>query len=304
MTRSASDFTTPTPNIFILGAPKCGTTALASYLAEHPEVYVSEPKEPSFFCRDVYPTGAVVNSIDDYVSKCFPGADPDRHKAIVDATVFNLYSPNAVPEILAFRPDAKFIVMLRNPVTLVHSFHSQSVFQEWDKYPSLRDSWAAIPLRRRGETDERPTDLALLCYDDLARLGEQVNRLFRQVPRERVHVVLFDDFQSDTKAAYRAVLRFLGVDPGHEPELRKVNKSAYLKNPLVARLARSPLAKHAAAILRQLLGVKSLGIGRPAAALDPADRRMLTEYFAPDIDLLADAIGRDLSGWKQLAPSR
>ena len=91
------------PNVFMIGAPKCGTTALAQYLSEAPGVCVSEPKEPNFFCPDIHAFKKEEHKYgdyEDYVSRCFAGQQPSDD-VLVDASVWNLYSECAVPGILA-----------------------------------------------------------------------------------------------------------------------------------------------------------------------------------------------------------
>ena len=108
------------PNFFIIGAPKCGTTSLANWLAEHPRVFFSDTKEPHFFCTDGY-TG--VKTLKQY-EKLFEDAKP-HHLAVGEGSTHYLFSKVAVPNILVYNPDARFIVCLRNPVDMAPSLHSE-----------------------------------------------------------------------------------------------------------------------------------------------------------------------------------
>lgn len=96
------------PNFFIIGAPKCGTTSLAHWLAQHPEVFMSPVKEPHYFSTDFPLTSW--RDPDDYHS-LFEGADT-HHKAVGEASVWYLRSREAVPQIEAHYPGARYIVML------------------------------------------------------------------------------------------------------------------------------------------------------------------------------------------------
>src|SRR6185312_16840962 len=100
------------PNFFIIGAPKCGTTALSEYLRRHPNIGFSEQKEPHYFNDDF--SSRHIYSLDEYM-KCFASNSADK-VAIGEASVFYLSSRSAVRNILQHMPDAKFIVMLRDPV--------------------------------------------------------------------------------------------------------------------------------------------------------------------------------------------
>ena len=111
------------PNVFIIGAPKCGTTSLREYLGSHPNVYACKPEEPHFFCTDLK---GRYNGLTEpeYLRKYFHGAN-SRHKVIIDKSTWYLYSKSAVLNILKFDADAKFIVMVRNPINMVYSLHSE-----------------------------------------------------------------------------------------------------------------------------------------------------------------------------------
>ncbi len=114
-----------TPNFFIVGAPKCGTTALYEYLRPHPSIFMPRHKEPHYFASDLgtYP---FIKTLDDY-RRLFDGAGP-QHLRVGEASVYYLRSTTAIANIRAFNPDAKLIAMFRNPVEMVHSLHSQLLY--------------------------------------------------------------------------------------------------------------------------------------------------------------------------------
>src|SRR4051812_29453240 len=100
------------PDFFIVGAPKCGTTALYEYLASHPYVFMPKTKDPHFFCEDMVGSRHAAD-LKDYLA-LFSDAGPDQ--IVGEASVWYLFSEVAISKIFALRPDAKFIVMLRDPV--------------------------------------------------------------------------------------------------------------------------------------------------------------------------------------------
>ena len=110
------------PNFFIVGAPRCGTTALSEYLRGHPNVFFSQPKEIGFFATD-FPGSRVITRFEDYMA-LFNDVQPD-HLRVGEGSVWYMYSREAARNIHEYNPKAKLIVMLRNPVDLVHSLHSQ-----------------------------------------------------------------------------------------------------------------------------------------------------------------------------------
>ncbi len=125
------------PNFFIIGAPKAGTTALSEYLRGHPQVFFSEPKEPHFFNDDF--SARHTYDMDTYLSY-FKDAD-EEYKAIGEGSVFYLSSKNAVPNILKKNPNAKFIVMLRNPVSMAQSWHAQAIHSFGETVLDFDKAW-------------------------------------------------------------------------------------------------------------------------------------------------------------------
>jgi Sulfotransferase domain len=112
----------PKPDFFIVGAARCGTTALFDYLAAHPAVFlpVPERKEPNYFCTDLSTYGGVA-TLTEYEA-LFSPAPP--HALTGEASVLYLYSKVAIGRIMAHNVDAKIIVMLRNPIEAARSMHA------------------------------------------------------------------------------------------------------------------------------------------------------------------------------------
>src|SRR5919106_4688265 len=108
------------PDFFIVGAPKCGTTSLASYLDAHPQIFMSPVKEPKYFFFDA-PELRVIDRLESY-QRLFARAEPDQ--LCGEASTAYLFSKAAVPAILEANPAAKIIAMVRNPLEMVVSYHS------------------------------------------------------------------------------------------------------------------------------------------------------------------------------------
>lgn len=124
------------PNLFILGAPKCGTTALAKWLGHHSEIHAPAEKEPHHFSTEYCLTSDRAK-----YENLFKGSPPNARWAF-DASVWQLFSPSAVPNILRVRPDAHFIVMVRNPLQMIPSMHRQQVFNGNELEPALEKALA------------------------------------------------------------------------------------------------------------------------------------------------------------------
>ena len=105
------------PNFLIVGAPKCGTTALWRYLNAHPDIFMSPRKDMHFFGSDLDFTKRSRFTQKEY-EQFFEHA---TQKAIGEASVWYLYSQKAAQEIAAYRPDMKIIIMVRDPIQIMYA---------------------------------------------------------------------------------------------------------------------------------------------------------------------------------------
>lgn len=190
----------PQPDFFIAGAAKCGTTAMDEYLAAHPEIFMSAHKEPHYFGSDPQWFDREPMTAEHYASLFDDAGDVP---VIGESSVFYVYSKSAAHEIRAQAPDAKILIMLRNPVDMVYSFHSQRVFNGTEDITNFAKAIAAEPQRREGH--RLPKNIGLLqglYYRDLGRFDEQVERFLNTFPREQLLFLVYDDFRRDMAACY------------------------------------------------------------------------------------------------------
>lgn len=296
------------PNFFIIGAPKCGTTALSDYLRTHPDIFFSSPKEPNFFNTDM-PSRKIYRykSLDDYLNRCFSGSE--GFAAIGEGSVRYLYSSVAVEAILKLNPQARFIVMLRNPVDLGHSLYHQHLRNGNEDASSYEEAWRLQEARKRGE--HLPADCAhprLLHYDERCRLGDQLERLFARVPdRSRILLVSFAEFIRDTPGVYARVLAFLGLERDDRSEFPAINeygtaRSRRLEQLLavgrwypVARLSRQLKSRLGIANWPFLLRLTRANYRRlPKRPMSAEFRASLTEHFRDDVEKVKRLTGIDL----------
>lgn len=287
------------PDFFIAGAPKCGTTALAHWLDTHPDIFMSPRKEPHFFNHASMPA---THTLAEYEA-LFGNAAP-RHVAVGEASTHYLFSPEAVPAILEYAPQARFIVCLRNPLDMAPSLHAECLRQGWETERSFARAWRLLHERRRGRAVPRAVrgDPGRVCYGDYCLLGAQLQRLYEWVAPQRVLALLLDDLRADPGAAYRQALTFLGAADDHRQDFPVLNPRAHTRSLLLARLVR------AGGQLRDTLGIRGdWGIAARLRAwnsapqarteVSPALRQEMAAFFADDIALLAQLLDRDLSHW-------
>jgi hypothetical protein len=292
------------PDFFIVGAPKCGTTAMYSYLQAHPQVFMPFHKEPLYFGADL--TRRYGQLTEQQYLDLFAEARPDQRAG--EASAWYLYSRSAAAEIRAFSPDADIIVMLRNPIDVMYAQHSQLLFNRTETIADFGEALAAEADRKAGRRlPPAPLRPENLFYRDMVRFADQLERYLSLFGQDRVHVIVHDDLRADTPGEYRRLLEFLEIDPDFRPTftLKNTNKrprSAGLQQLIYAppgplrrlgpRLRRSRLAH---ALRDALVALNSLG--EPRREMDPALRARLTDELRPDVARLGELIGRDLSAW-------
>lgn len=295
------------PDFFIIGAPKCGTTALYEYLRRHPQVFVPPIKELHYFGSDLCAKSFCRNE-SQYLANF---ASAGGAKAIGEASVWYLYSELAAQEIRQFAPHARIIAMVRQPVDMLYSQHSQFLYNGNEDIEDFVAALSAESDRRRGHRIPRNVVLKQgLYYSKTAEYAPQIERYFRVFGRERVHVILYDDFKSDTRGTFSAVLRFLGVDDSVAVRLEVINPNKRVRSTLLRGLLHSP-SRWMRVVTSTVLPTPELRrrVWRtlnsvntryePRAPLSPDLRAQLTRRFVPDIRRLEELLGRDLRHWME-----
>jgi len=289
------------PNFFIVGAPKCGTSSLAWWLSQHPQVWFSKIKEPHFFNDDSefrqVRTQATYENL-------FQGA-AHEHLAVGEASTWYLFSNTAVPNIERYTGGrARYIVCLRDPVGMMPALHRQLLFSGTEIEPDIRRAWELQEARARGRN--LPAGMRApehLQYRRACALGEMSRRLLQRVARERVHFVFTEDMAADPQATFRAVLRFLGlaedmagvsleaVNIAHAPRSRTLSALIGLGGTIQRHLG----LRTGKGFLRRLRSLNRRATKAPP--LPPEFEAELRTAFADDIVRLQQVTGRDLSHW-------
>lgn len=287
------------PNFFIVGAPKCGTTSLAAWLGEHPEVFMCDPKEPHYFSMD-RPDRPPCSAAQ--YQRFFEGAE-ESIPVVAEASTSYISSKVAIRKILTYNPDARFAVCLREPAKMAISMHNQRLRTGMEDKRNFLDAWGLQDERARGKA------LPLLCrsrdyvrYDTLCNVGTQMERMLSVVPREKLFVTVLDDMRNDPKQVYQDILDFLCICDDGRNEFQSLNQSRSLPRVLA-------VAHVAAGRVKRKLGIRS-GTG----LLDKIDYTfvksgesrvcndvlgMLRSYFRSEVEKLEGLLHRDLSHWKR-----
>jgi hypothetical protein len=248
-----------TPNFFIVGGPKCGTTAMVEFLRTHPEVFICEPKEPNFLA-DNMPDLKFVDSEIEYLN-LFKNAA--KAKIIGDASIFYMFSKIAIKNIFDLNPDAKILVMLRNPLEMVPSFHQQILFTLDEDEKDFEKALEKESLRKENlHIPKHCRSTKLLHYSEIAKYGEQLENIYQFFPSEQVKILLFDDFKNNNRKCYLEVLKHLELDDDGRVDFPRINEAKKAKNKIINRIVNRPpkFAKTLAKFARRILNRPRLGI--------------------------------------------
>lgn len=295
------------PNTFIIGAPKCGTTALAEYLRAHPNVFMSQPKEPHHFISQEWPNKTTYSDHASYLD-LFKDAN-STHQIVAEASVWYLYSETAISRINEYDPNARYIAMIRRPDEMVYSMHNQSVITFNEDIKSFEKAWSIATSGNRKSVPKHCREIKLLDYHKIAAYSEQLERLYNIVPSSNVLVIFHDDFKHDTHAVYNRVCNFLELSTDYQPTFEKVNENKENQIPFISKIVlRQPTwVKKSSKLVKKLLCVEKLNI-RPFVLslnqkntqrkpLDPKLRRSILSHYSSDIKKLEKLTGRDLADW-------
>jgi len=259
------------PNFFIVGAPKCGTTALAHYLSEHPDVFISTPKEPLYFMHPECSLRKVRNRT--HYLKMFRGAKD--HTAVGEASVWYLYSDHARTALRENYPEAKVIIMVRNPVDFVSSLHRQQCFAGVEQELDFERAWRAS-VRYSNTLDPNNTIEKNArwqrCYAELGKHSKYVEAYLDVFGMERVFLVTQAAFASRTQDVYEQILRFLDLPPEGRQVFPRVNQARTYRSralqKLLWALSKNQSLAASARALKSQLGIGSFRILATLKALN------------------------------------
>ncbi len=288
------------PNLFLVGAAKAGTTSVYEELARHPRVFMSPMKEPHFFSR-IQPSPERraffphVSDEAEYLA-LFDGASGED--LVGEASTSYLWDEHAAERIRRVAPDARILIMLRDPVERAYSQYWNDVREGIESRP-FADAVAAEERSGRGAWG------VTSLYIDCGRYAEQVARYLDRFG-DRVLMAFLEDLVRDRAGTMAGIRSFLGLDadapgvearPGNPASApRNALSRAILASGRARTIARATVPRSLRARLRAAL-VKEIS----PPAMDPETRRRLEEIFRPEVARLAELLGEPppFGSWTQ-----
>lgn len=291
-----------TPDFFIVGAPKCGTTALFEALGSHYQVCLPRLKEPHFFSSDLQiEADWTVSNAKDYQELFSHTSD---EQCTGEASVWYLFSQTAAENIWqATNGTAKIIVCLRNPQRQIESLYAQFLGSGNETLASVDQAILAQSDRRTGNRIPRNAHFPLgLQYLDVADFAPQIKRYVDRFATEQIHYVVQEELLKCPAEVLANVIAFLGLeqDENVKIESHNVTKGKLLAAPSLRGLVGS--SKSAQSLLSMVPASvrKRAGSGlrrylSPNDRMSPTMKRLVYEFYASKTPILEQMIGRPLS---------
>ncbi|NEQ51993.1 MAG: sulfotransferase [Leptolyngbya sp. SIO3F4] len=296
-------------DFLLIGAPKCGTTSLHTYLNQHPQLFMSAVKEPHFFAFEHgFPNfngpgdaqaplnQNSITQLSEYI-QLFGDAEDGMLRG--ESSTMYLYLENVPQCIKAHNPNMKLIAILRNPIerAFSHFLHMRREGRE-----QLESFEGALKLEpQRIAEGWAPA----WHYKSVSSYSKQIERYFQLFGRENLRIYLYEDWRDNPMATLRDMFTFLGVDNTFQPNMgKKQNVSFKPKNMWMYKFLTQP--NHLKKILKGLLPA---AVRKPLATraykqnidqppvLTSSMRQKLMPDFEPDILKLQSLLNRDLKVW-------
>lgn len=238
------------PNLFIVGQPKSGTTALHDFLSEHRQVFMSGVKEPVFFSKDFHAESDNYHKsqifyhfrTEEAYLKLFSNVTSE--KIIGESSTGYLYSKVSAKQIKKFNPKAKIIILLREPTSFLYSLHSQFLNINAEVECDFVKALELESLRKQGKQIPKTVQIpSALFYSERVKYYEQVKRYYDIFAPSQIKVIIFEDFKQNNQLVYQEILEFLDIDTNFSPEYTGVNLRSSPRYKIVNQILYHPISR-------------------------------------------------------------
>ncbi|MBO72093.1 MAG: hypothetical protein CMD35_00615 [Flavobacteriales bacterium] len=289
------------PHFLIIGAPKCGTTALHYYLSQHPELNLS-PKEIHFFGKDL---GYKVNrpTLDEYQSH-FKETGLNG-----DGSVWYLYSDSIYQELSELNIHPKIIVLLRNPIEVSYALHSQNIVDANENVSDFEKALQLEDIRKKGDKLPPYVDPPrTVYYKETGNFLPRIKKLYDNIPRKDIFIGLQSELKSNTEQFVKKVEQFLGISNYNSYNFEPVNENKIVKNKKLHRYIKKPATIHKK-LFRTFIPSRTIrkwAVDKVYSSnlkhtkrqsMSEKTKQKLKSYFYKNNELLNKIIDCDVSSW-------
>ncbi len=283
------------PNLFLIGAPKCGTTALANNLKQHQDIFLPQQKEPRFFDKETF-----YDCEDDYITKNLQEylayyKSSTNQKYLIDASVFNMYSQNSIENILKLSPDAKFIIILRDPVEAsISMFHQRLSYVDKTMREVCEDfnnCWDLLEDRKKDQGYPKNCKNKFLFRYDLLYSYQNYLPYLQEKLGSNLFIGFYDEYKNNSENFFKKLFDFLKIK-NIKIENKQLNKSAIVKKSIFLDILHF-IAKNTLTIRKKLglLGIVKMQKNIVSKYKQPVDKTIkanekVYKFFEPTYQYL------------------
>jgi len=227
------------PNLFIVGNPKSSTTSLNLILAKHPDIYVPKIKEPYIFFAKIIKElfRDRPDSYEMYHMKMPEYLDlyreVEKETYLVDGSTFHLFDVESAKEIFKFNPEAKIIIIFREPLQFLRSLHSELLF-----LLAQRENNFDRAFENNEFIGNRPS---AFNYLEWVKYKGQIKRFAEVFPKTNIKVLIYKNMKNDYKRSVGQILDFLQIDKALDFDVPVKNQNRHLRFPFIRKIALKPL---------------------------------------------------------------
>lgn len=294
------------PNTFLIGAQKAATTSFYNWLSQHPEICAPiAVKDYAFFTRDEYYSKGPEH-LSEFYTEEYSG-----EKIVMQGSVHYIYFEEALARIKDFNPEAKFILILRNPVERAISAYEYAVKFNYE-YLEIEEAFDKEQVRL---TDDDVRVRSELTYKHHGLYFKQILVFLKYFRKEQIKIILFDDVAAQPLRVLKNTFAFLEVDQDFKPEVKSLNTTGRVKNKKLQKIAfgdgklRNFMVKKVLPFFisekaKANLRWKVIDMNTETAASDyikNTSPKLLSElynFYREDIEQLEAFLDRDLRNWK------
>ena len=297
------------PNLFLPGAAKSGSTSLHVYLSRHPEIFMSNPKEPCTLAFD-----DDVDRIRAGYESLFAGAESALVRG--ESSQWYLTLPELPQRMYRTSPRLKLVFVFRNPIDRAWSHHRWLTWQGIERrefLTALQSERGTTPRFHHGLANDR------VYYLESGRYGHHLRRYLQYFDPANVQVLTTDELARDPAGSVQSVMKHVGVEPIPVDVSERQNVTGALRFPRTVNVlsghevvdpARRDLPARVLTYCSRLvantrgvhfvanrIGARLGELDCPVPVLSPHDRQWLVDYYRDDVACLREITGRAFDEW-------
>jgi hypothetical protein len=283
-------------DFFIVGAPKSGTTSLYHYLSEHPQVEMSSQKEPDYFSdkaiheQGMYYAKNRVDTLDKYESLFV------QKESVVygEASVSYLFYENVAEDIKKYNPNAKIIIMLRDPIERAFSHYLMDY-----RLGLISDSFENVLAKI---SKHKNAHLFYQQYIEVSKYAKQIQRYLDFFKKENILFIDYEDFKKNVSKTVDQVYNFLNISTEFVADINtKHNTFIMPKNKIIRLIYSFVFLRKILTFLFPVYLVKNISVllfkSDKKPELLKETRSLLSIIFNDDIKKMEEVLAKNYSKW-------